>query len=210
MWAAFRAALPSKSMSDSDIKFIIGAIIEDPTLALKECPEAPRSPVCFEPTLKGSWVRASSAVAPKTGMPPGRIGEVVMLYRDGVHVQLDELGPMSERIIGVDYSTLELFDFSRWLPLQAAAFLNWPSEAFAFLVSIGPEAVSASVNGTSCSSVLELLSPSAPASYWFTLKSWLGSSIREDADSLWWLIARSEQVPELSVNFGERRNKFKE
>lgn len=60
--------------------------------------------------LNGKWVRIGQGAGQQTGLRMGQIAKVVMLYRDKIHVQVEELSHSAMRFIGVDAACLCPFD----------------------------------------------------------------------------------------------------
>eukprot|EP01047_Picozoa_sp_COSAG01_P009929 COSAG01_NODE_415_length_17322_cov_14.785926_6_plen_1282_part_00 len=207
LWSILRrggAAEPSASADVdrvlSDTSTIERMLRMDPALARAACPaseDANTSPSFGE--LKDAWVRVGDRISATSGLRPGQIVRVVMLYQDGIHCQVDELSRSAMRFIGVDGPQLLPFDCRGWLPLHAAAFYGWPAQVFAALMRAAPEAADEIASGTDGLCAVDLLPPSIPGSVWRLLmpdvvEPPLGD-IAACSELLWWLMAKSADDP---------------
>jgi hypothetical protein len=144
--------------------------------------------------LNGAWVRIGEGIGQKTGLRPGQIAKVVMLYRDGIHVQVEELSRSAMRFIGVDAACLCPLDYRGWLPLHAAAFVGWPARPFAELLAVSGDAVNSVAAGTGGLLPIDLLPVDAGAPLWRPLAAsmWAGGESSR-SEFLWWLLDRSQE-----------------
>jgi serine/threonine protein kinase len=193
LWSHLR--MPADGEDISMREKALAMIERKPSLALAPCPPNEGVSVPVFSHLDGKWVRIGPGAGQQTGLRAGQIARVVMLYRDKVHVQVEELSHSAMRFIGVNAACLRPFDFRGWLPVHAAAFAGWPAGPLSKLLDLSGDAVYLAADGTGGMQPIDLLPVAAGVSVWRPLVSrvWTADDGASQSELLWWLLDRSQE-----------------